>query len=238
MMLMNKTTVSGYDSDLNDLTSRLSDLGSLAEGMLSDAMTAIRAHDEGLARSVIDRDKLANRFQAKIDEDAIRILALRSPMATDLRRTVGAIRVATDLERVGDLSEGIAKRALAVGQISERDIVRQIIMMGRQVQVHLSNALNGLLKDDIDTARQTWMADHDIDDMYAALLDSLISKMSSDPRIISDCTALLFVAKNLERIGDHVSNICEVVYFTLTGRQLIDDEAIIWASQNYAIGSD
>ena len=219
--------VSGYDSDLNELTTSLSDLGSLAEGMVSDAVRSLnRGGDTALARSVIDRDKLANRLQSKIDSDAMRILALRNPMAADLRRTIGAIRVATDLERVGDLAEGIAKRAINLNEQPRMELTEAVELMGRRVKTQLSAALDAFLREDTAAAMQVWMSDADIDQMYNGILNDLLSRMSDDPEQVNGATALLFAAKNLERIGDHTSNICEVIYFTAHGRQLIEDEAV------------
>lgn len=218
--------VSGYDSDLNNLTASLSNLGSLAEGMVSDAIRALDRRDDALAQSVIRRDNQANKLQTKIDNDAMRILALRNPMATDLRRTIGAIRVASDLERIGDLAEGIAKRAINLNDQSPMDVTRGVERMGRQVKAQLSAALNAFLRDDTTAAVQIWMADRDIDEVYNAILRELLVSMVADPDRINASTALLFAAKNMERIGDHTSNICEAIYFTQNGIHLVDDEAV------------
>lgn len=226
MLAVTNHIVSGYDSDLNDLSRRLAELGSVAESMLTDAITALKTQDMTLAQSVKRRDQTANRIQARIDDDAVRILALRSPMATDLRRTIGAIRVATDLERIGDLAEGVAKRTLDLDPDTDTELSQSIVMMGRQVKAHLSTALDGLMRDDLDIAVQTWLADNDIDEMYNAILRQLIDRMSGSPRQVDGCTSLIFAAKNLERVGDHTSNICEVMYYTRTGRQLVNDDAV------------
>ncbi|MGB6230206.1 MAG: phosphate signaling complex protein PhoU [Litorimonas sp.] len=218
--------VSGYDNDLNDLTTSLSDLGSLAEGMVADAVRALSGRDAALARSVIERDRRANRLQSKIDNDAMRILALRNPMASDLRRTIGAIRVASDLERVGDLAEGIAKRAINLNEHAPLELAEEVERMGRAVKTQLSSALNAFLRDDINAALQVWIDDTDIDDIYNAILTKLLTSMSDDSSRVSAATALLFAAKNLERVGDHTSNICEVIYFTSRGCQLIEDDAV------------
>lgn len=218
--------VSGYDSDLNDLMASLSDLGSVAEDMVTHSVRALRLRDSILAQDVIRRDNIANRLQSKVDDDAMRILALRNPMASDLRRTIGAIRVATDLERIGDLAEGIAKRALNLNIEAPLSLTEGVERMGRQVKTLLSTALDALVRDDTHSAVQTWMADRDIDEAYNVILQDILSEMTDDPSRISASTALLFAAKNLERIGDHTSNICEVVYFTRHGKQLIDDPAV------------
>jgi len=218
--------VSGYDSDLNELTTCLSDLGSLSEGMVADAIRALNRRDDALARSVVQRDKLANKLQSKIDADAMRILALRNPMATDLRRTIGAIRVANDLERICDLAEGIAKRAINLNDHPPIDLTRGVERMGRQVKAQLSAALDAFLRDDTRTAVQIWMADNDIDELYNAILRELLVYMTADPDMVNASTALLFAAKNLERIGDHTSNVCEVIYFTAHGSPLIEDDTV------------
>jgi phosphate transport system protein len=200
--------------------------------MVADAVRALDRSDVSLAQSVIDRDQLANRLQTKIDSDAMRILALRNPMATDLRRTIGAIRVAADLERIGDLAEGIAKRVLNLDDHGRPDIAKMTIIpglerMGRQVKAQLSAALDAFLRDDIDTAVQVWLSDEDTDAMYNAILHNLLKSMAEDSRQINASTALLFTAKNLERIGDHTSNICEAIYFTNRGQPLIEDSNIL-----------
>lgn len=219
--------VSGYDSDLNELTASLSDLGSMAEGMVADAVRALDRRDDALALSVIERDVHANALQSKIDNDAMRILALRNPMATDLRRTIGAIRVASDLERIGDLAEGIAKRAVNLKSEAPLDLTETAERMGRQVKSQLSTALDAFLRDDTNAALQVWMDDKDIDAMYGSILRELLTDMMTDPDRVNASAALLFAVKNLERIGDHTSNICEVIYFTQHGSQLIEDDAII-----------
>ena len=226
MSRLPKHIVSGYDSELNRLTRNLADLGSLVETMVTDAVKALRDRNRELAEEVIDRDRFANRLQAQIDDDAMRILALRNPMAGDLRRTVGAMRVASDLERIGDLAEGIAKRARDVMRHPETDAVAGVARMGRQVKTQLSKALDAFLHDNAPAATQVWIADDDVDALYNSVLRELLTYMMADPNMINSATALLFAAKNLERIGDHTSNICEVIYFTRNGRQLIEDEAV------------
>ena len=168
--------VSGYDSDLNDLMASLSDLGSVAEDMVTHSVRALRLRDSILAQDVIRRDNIANRLQSKVDDDAMRILALRNPMASDLRRTIGAIRVATDLERIGDLAEGIAKRALNLNIEAPLSLTEGVERMGRQVKTLLSTALDALVRDDTHSAVQTWMADRDIDEAYNVILQDILSK--------------------------------------------------------------
>jgi len=218
--------VSGYDEDLDTLTTRLSEMGNLAENMVSDAIRSVKKRDDDLAQSVITRDKDMNKLQSVIDEDAMRILALRHPMATDLRRTIGAIRIANDLERIGDLAEGIARRAISLNEIERIELAKGVTRMGKLVKGQLSRAIDAYLRDDIDSAVAIWMGDEDIDEMYNSIFRELLTYMMGDPRTIGGCASLLFVAKNLERIGDQTTNICEVVYFTVNGQPLIEDERV------------
>ncbi len=218
--------VSGYDDDLNQLTTTLSELGGLVETMTSDSVTSIKKRDSVLAQKVIEMDKQANALQEQIDEDALRLMALRHPMATDLRRTIGAIRCANDLERVGDLAEGIARRAKSINEEDKIDLAKGVGRIGKLVISQLSGALDALLREDADKALQVWVADEDVDEMYNAIFRELLTYMMGDPRTITACASFLFVAKNLERIGDHATNICESVYFTVHGKQLVNDASI------------
>jgi len=218
--------VSGYDEDLDTLTTRLSKMGSLAETMVSDAIRSVKKRDDDLAQSVILRDTDMNKMQVVIDDDAMRILALRHPMATDLRRTIGAIRIANDLERIGDLAEGIARRAISLNEVERIELAKGVARMGKLVKTQLSRALDAYLRDDIDSAINIWMGDEDIDEMYNSIFRELLTYMMGDPRTIGGCASLLFVAKNLERIGDQTTNICEVIYFTTNGTPLIEDERV------------
>lgn len=225
--------VSGYDEDLDALTASLSEMGSLAESMVKDSIRSVKKRDDDLAQSVIERDVLMNGLQAKIDDDAMRILALRHPMATDLRRTIGAIRIANDLERIGDLAEGIARRAISLNEIERIELAKGVARMGKLVNANLSRALDAHMRDDIDIAVMTWLGDEDIDEMYNSIFRELLTYMMGDPRTIGGCASLLFLAKNLERIGDHTSNICEVVYYTTKGTALIDDPRVDKAREKY-----
>lgn len=217
--------VAGYDDELNTLTTTLAELGGLVESMVSDAVTAVHKRDSELAHSVIERDHQANLLQEKADEDAMRILALRQPMAADLRRVMGAIRVASDLERIGDLAEGIARRALTINEAEALSLAKGVNRMGKLVKSQLKEALDALLSDNVAKAKQVWLADEDIDEMYNSLFRELLTYMMEDPRTISSSTGLLFAAKNLERVGDHATNIAEAVHFIVEGIQLTPEIA-------------
>lgn len=221
--------VSGYDADLNALSAKLSEMGSLTEIMLADVIKSLKKRDNELAQSVIDMDVRVNKLQETIDEDAFRIVALRHPMATDLRRVMGAVRVANDLERVGDLAEGVAHRTLSLNEIDRVSLAKGVARMGKMVQAQLSQALDALLREDTEMAIQVWLSDEDVDEMYNSIFRELLTYMMADPRTITACASLLFIAKNLERVGDLSTNICESIYFTVNGTQLIRDKRIIAA---------
>jgi len=217
--------VTGFDEELNRLTARIARMGGLVEVMVADAIKAVKMRDSVLAQSVIERDQEVNALQVLIDEDAMRIFALRNPMATDLRRVIGAIKVATDLERVGDLAEGIARRALTINDGEALALAKGVHRMGKLVKAQLKMALDALLADDTIKAKHVWIGDNDVDEMYDSLFRELLTYMMEDPRTISSSTSLLFAAKNLERIGDHATNIAETVYFISEGSVLTLDAA-------------
>lgn len=215
--------VHGYDDDFNELTASLSQMGGQVESMIEDAVRAIKKRDSALAKDVIERDAIVNSLQEKIDADALRMLALRHPMAADLRRVIGAIRAASDLERIGDLAESIARRALTINESEKLDLTRGVARMGKLVKAQLKSALDALLNDDAEKAVDVWLQDQDVDSLYASLFRELLTYMMEDHRNIQACTGLLFVAKNLERVGDHATNIAEIVYFSVHGRSLVPE---------------
>ncbi|MGB0908661.1 MAG: phosphate signaling complex protein PhoU [Maricaulaceae bacterium] len=220
MSLASDHIVQAYDEELNALAAQLSEMGGLVESMIKDSMKAVRKGDIALAKDVIARDHAVNKMQDEIDANALRLLALRHPMATDLRRVIGAIRAANDIERIGDLAEGIAKRALTITISEASDQASSIRRMGKLVKTQVKNALDALLSENAEQAMQVWLADKDIDDLYASIFRELLTFMMQDHRNIQTCTSLLFVAKNLERIGDQATNISETVYFSVHGSSL------------------
>jgi len=225
--------VSGYDTELSRLTNDLTDLGTLVSEMVEGAMKAFKNRDSIKAQEVVDRDKQANDLQFKVDEAVQRIIALRNPVAQDLRRIISATRIASDLERVGDLAEGIARRAMIINEEKRIDMSKSVYRMGKQVSKQLSGALDTLLKEDAISALHYWQADSDLDDLYNAIFRELVTVMMGDPRTIPACTELLFVAKNLERIGDHATNVCESVYFTVNAKQLTNHPGLKTHHQEY-----
>jgi phosphate transport system protein len=216
--------VSSYDEDLQSLRRRISEMGGIAEKMLVDAINALVRHDKALAQTVIVADKRLDVLQREIEENAILTIARRQPLAVDLRETISAIRVSGDVERIGDLAKNIGKRALAIGD----DFQPQKIVLGLQ---HMNDLVMGQLKDVLDAYAQqdtakaldVWKRDGAIDALYTSLFRELLTYMMEDPRNISFCTHLLFCAKNIERIGDHTTNIAETVHYLVTGETLAID---------------
>ena len=215
--------VSSYDTDLEDLRRSISEMGGIAEKMTAEATDALVRRDEGLAQAVIGADKRLDALQRDIEERSVLLIARRQPLAIDLRETISAIRVSGDLERIGDLAKNVAKRVVA---ISDHAPAQKIVLGVR----HMSDLAEGQLKDvldayasrDIQAAHDVWERDGEIDALYNSLFRELLTYMMEDPRNISFCIHLMFCAKNIERIGDHATNIAEMVYFSATAEYLGD----------------
>jgi phosphate transport system protein len=213
--------VRAYDEDLKFLSTRIAAMGGHAERMVEQAVAALVNSDQILARKVVADDAVLDAGQREIDDKAIIIIARRQPMADDLREIVGSIRISGDLERIGDLGKNIAKRVVAVTE------ARQPIRLFRGIEA-LSELALAQLKEVLDTFatrsvdRIGFVRDRDdqIDAMYTSLFRELLTYMMEDPRNITACTHLLFCAKNIERIGDHATNIAETVYYIVTGAQM------------------
>src|SRR5919112_569343 len=218
---MSEHIVSSYDTELQDLRRLITEMGGIAEKMVVDAITALIRRDTGLAQAVIAADQRLDGLQRQVEEQAVLMIARRQPLAVDLRETISAIRVSGDVERIGDLAKNIAKRALAIGE----EFQPQKIVLGLQ---HMSDLVLGQLKDVLDAytlqdtakAIDVWKRDGAIDALYTSLFRELLTYMMEDPRNISFCTHLLFCAKNIERIGDHTTNIAETVHYLITGQSL------------------
>jgi phosphate transport system protein len=216
-------TVRAYDEELEGLTAELSRMGGLAEVEVVDAIRAIARRDVALAQGVIDRDARLDEIEAEIERRAIRLIALRQPVADDLRRTLAALKISMNLERCGDLAKNIAKRALVIAESEPiTPLTRSIERMGELVAGRLKDVLDAFAARDIDRARTVWQRDQEVDEHYDSIFRELLTYMMGDPRTIASCAHLLFVAKNLERIGDHATNIAEIILYEITGEQLTD----------------
>jgi phosphate transport system protein len=220
---MAEHTIRAYEEELEGLTAELSRMGGLAEVEVAEAIRAIARRDVALARGVIDRDARLDEIEAEIERRAIRLIALRQPVADDLRRTVAALKISMNLERCGDLAKNIAKRALVIAESEPiTPLTRSIERMGELVAGRLKDVLDAFAARDIDRARTVWQRDREVDEHYDSIFRELLTYMMGDPRTIASCAHLLFVAKNLERIGDHATNIAEIILYEITGEQLTD----------------
>jgi phosphate transport system protein len=221
--LSSEHTIRAYDEELEALTAELSRMGGLAEVEVADSIRAIARRDVAIAQSVIGRDARLDEIEADIERRAIRLIALRQPVADDLRRTVAALKISMNLERCGDLAKNIAKRALVIAESDPlTPLTRSIERMGELVTARLKDVLDAFAARDLDRARAVWQRDQEVDEHYDAIFRELLTYMMGDPRTIASCAHLLFVAKNLERIGDHATNIAEILTYEITGEHFPD----------------
>ncbi|MGO1080197.1 phosphate signaling complex protein PhoU [Inquilinus sp. CA228] len=214
--------VKSFDQELETLRRTIVQMGGLAESQLELAIQAVVRRDADLAGRVMRSDEQMDAYEASIDSVAIRSLALRQPMAVDLREVVSALRIASDLERIGDYSANIAKRSLALAQVPMVRPVMALPRMGRMVQQIIKDVLDAYTERDLEKALSAWRQDESVDDLYTSMFRETLTYMMEDPRNITPCTHLLFIAKNIERIGDHATNIAELIHFLLTGKPVTD----------------
>ncbi len=199
-------------------------MGGLVEAQVADCIRAVGARDIGLAQAVVARDQKLDQLQSEIEKKAIRMIALRQPVAQDLRRTVAAMKLAWNLERTGDQAKNIAKRALIIAEAEPiTPLTRSVERMGKLVMTRLKTALDAYNDQDLEQALMVWRKDQEVDEHYNALFRELLTYMMSDPRLIGACAQLLFIAKNLERIGDHATNVAEMIHYEVTGEEIVGD---------------
>ena len=216
--------VKAYDEELNHLAADVARMGGLAEAEVSDALDTITHRDLTLVQTVIERDLKLDALDSEIERRTIRLIALRQPVAQDLRRTVAAMKIAQNLERIGDLAKNIAKRGAVLADTEPvTPLTRSIDRMGRLVAGRLKEVLDAYTTGDIDRAISVWSQDDEVDEHYDSLFRELLTYMMADPRTINSCAHLLFIAKNLERIGDHATNIAEIVHYEISGEELPTD---------------
>ncbi len=222
--MMTAHIVASFDDELAKIDLLITDMGDLAQTMLADATRALVEADLPLAQRVISDDVVMDARQREIDERCVALIAKRQPMAQDLRAVIGSIRIASDLERIGDLSKNIAKRVGAVGAgPMQRRFSHSLSGMTGMVGDQLEGVVRSHVTKDVDALVTLRADDKRIDIQYTAVFRELLTYMMEDPRNITACTHLLFCAKNLERIGDHATNIAENAFYMTTGRQLPAD---------------
>ena len=216
-------TTKAFDSDLQDLVRMLAEMGGLAERQIANAVDALVKRDTALAQRIADADSAIDTLQREIEEKAVLTIARRQPMAVDLREIVGALRVANDLERIGDLAKNIAKRVIALSsEFPPPKLIRGVEHMADLVLGQLKSVLDSFVQREIGKAMAVWRADEEIDAMTTSVFRELLTYMMEDPRNITFCIHLLFCAKNIERMGDHATNIAETVHYMIEGKPIAD----------------
>ncbi len=210
--------VKSFDEDLGRLDTIIAEMGGLAERQLADAVDALVRRDIDLAKKVIEDDKRIDACETAIDDFTVRLLALRQPMAGDLRVVIAALKMAANLERIGDYAKNVAKRTMVLSTMDPVGTATASVQrMAGQVQNMIKNVLDAYGARDIKKADDVRLRDEEVDLMHTSLFRELLTYMMEDPRNITACTHLLFVAKNVERIGDHVTSIAESVHFLVAG---------------------
>jgi len=215
--------VRSYEEDLKRLRDMIARMGGLAERQVADSATALIRRDTELAAEVVSRDAQLDALEREIEAFCVRLLALRQPMAGDLRLIVTSMKISSDLERIGDFARHGAKRAIVISSQPQFASLNGFSRLAHLVQENLKGAIDALVNDDLDRADEVWNADQPVDDIYNGIFRELLTFMMEDPRNITAATHLLFVAKNLERIGDHATNIAERVHYAISGHILPDE---------------
>ncbi|MFZ3485368.1 phosphate signaling complex protein PhoU [Sphingomonas sp. 3-13AW] len=218
-------TIKAFDEEIGHLRALILQMGGLAEHGISDAMLALQRNDPNLAKEVRKADEKIDAIQAEVERLAVRVIALRAPMADDLREVVAALKIAAVVERIGDYAKNIAKRVPMIHHGDDRiEAVSLLPAMAQMASDMVHEVLNAFSARDAEAAVRVCARDRALDDFYDSIFRTLVTFMVENPRTIGQVAHLLFVAKNLERIGDHATNVAEMVYFAATGRYLVDRE--------------
>jgi phosphate transport system protein len=219
---MSEHTAKAFDLDLQDLDRMVAEMGGLAEKQIAESVAALTKRDVERARRVVAADERIDALQSEIEEKSVLTIARRQPMAVDLREVVSALRVANDLERIGDLAKNIGKRVALTGDFHPVKLIRGVEHMAALVLAQLKEVLDAFSAHDLDKALGVWRGDEEVDALCTSLFRELITYMMEDPRNITFCIHLMFCAKNIERMGDHATNIAETVHYLIEGRPITD----------------
>jgi phosphate transport system protein len=218
--MQRRHTVKSFDEELGELSGLIIQMGAYAEQQIAQAMKALVDRDEDVALQVIERDQVVDRFEETIDQQAIRMLATRQPMAVDLRVISMSLKISNDLERIADYAKGIAKRARRLNTSPQIKPFVTIPRMAELTQAMLKDVLDAFITRDAEKAMAIWHRDEAVDDLYDSLFRELVTFILEDPRTTSTAIDLLFIAKNIERIGDHTTNIAEKIHYMVHGVQI------------------
>ena len=220
---MSDHIVKSFTEQLEMLANAVAQMGGLAEAQFANAIDAIAKRDTKLAEAAIGSDERVDRIQQTVEDQALKVLALRQPMAVDLRTTLAAIKIANELERIGDLAKNIGKRVMALdSEFYPVGLIRGVEHMGSMVLAQLKEVLDSYARHDLKKALAVWNGDEEIDAICTSLFRELLTYMMEDPHHITFCIHLMFCAKNFERMGDHATNIAETVYYMVEGRAITD----------------
>lgn len=217
---MSEHIVTSYESQLQNLNNTIIKMGALAESQFADSVMTLQKNNPDIVDRIIGKDERLDDFEKKLESLVIDLIALRQPLAIDLRETVSSMKISSELERVGDLSKNIAKRSLALKLPIENAIFKDLKNCAELVQKNLKLAMDAYAKRSADSALEVWVKDQNIDNIISALMEEILKFMKLNKKNLEDGTHLLFVAKNIERIGDHATNIVEQIYFLIRGTQI------------------
>ena len=212
--------VRSYDTDIDELVNTISEMGGVAESQVADALAALTRRDAEAAERVITVDARLDALEEKVDQMSVHLFAKRQPMAQDLRLIAMSLKISNDLERIGDYAASVAKRAKRLEPGLQLNAIGSLGRMGAMVQEMLTDVLDAYIERDDRQAMSVWHRDAEVDDFYDSLFRELITYVLEDPRTTSACIDLLFVAKNLERIGDHATNIAERIHYVMHGDRI------------------
>lgn len=214
--------IRSYEQELKHLRELITRMGGIVESQVALARNAVLGLDSLAATQAIELDPSVDSLEREIEQFVIRLIALRQPVADDLRHLVAALKATVDLERIGDYAANVAKRSMVLGQFNFTHGLTGLSQMVRLVQDELKLVVDAIGDDDVRKADQVWRSDQAVDDMYNMIVRELVTYMMEDPRNITPCMHLLFIAKNLERIGDHATNVAETVHYAVTGEVLME----------------
>jgi phosphate transport system protein len=224
MAIVNDHTVKAFDDDLNRLRGLISEMGGRAEQALLQAMTALNMGDLDLAAQVVQGDKKIDALETEVEQLTVQTIALRAPMADDLREMIAALKIVSVVERIGDYAKNIAKRVALMDQTRSIEAIPLLMSMSSLVVELVHDALDSFAARDADLAVRVTIRDKTVDDFYNSIFRALVTFMMENPKHITESAHLLFVAKNLERIGDHATNIAEMVHYVVTGERMEERE--------------
>ncbi|HTH29128.1 MAG TPA: phosphate signaling complex protein PhoU [Sphingobium sp.] len=215
---MTEHTVKAFDQEIGELRALVAEMGGRAEAAVADAMTALRRRDLDLAQRVVGNDKLIDELESRLEKLVVQTIALRAPMADDLRAIIAALKIAGVVERIGDYAKNIAKRVPLMSHLAGEEPLALLPSMGQTVREMVKDALDAFAARDANKALAVIDQDRAVDDFYNSVFRTMVTFMMENPRTISESAHVLFIAKNLERVGDHATNVAEMVYYAATGQ--------------------